>query len=55
MATEQVLGVETWENINSHYENHEHDVTSDPASSQSLLQELGSLIGDIPNIWAVLK
>lgn len=50
MATEQVLGVETWENISSHYENHEHDVTSDPAPSQSLLQELGSLIGDIPDM-----
>ena len=50
MATEQVLGVEAWENISSHYENHEHDITSDPAPSQFLLQELGSLIGDIPNM-----
>ena len=47
---QQVLGLETWENVSFDYENHEPYNTEEQQPTQSLLNELGSLIGDIPDM-----
>jgi hypothetical protein len=47
---QQVLGLETWDNVSFDYENHEPYNTEEQQPTQLLLNELGSLIGDIPDM-----